>query len=510
MSFMKYQSESLDVDSPAFQCAAYKAQLADLILVDDCFHGQRAIRAGREKYLRRFAGESNSDFKGRNEHSTYWNAYHRTITGWLGTVLRRDPVLKPSVDDKLREVTKNVDMLGTHFDMFARDSLMWSINDGHGAMLIDMPEPITKTNPKATLPDERRLLRPFWGFYRKGQITNWMTETVGGITRLAMVTLSEYVSRKKGKYGQQDVRQYRVLYRDGWELFEHGDNGVVLVDGGYFKTMAGEFLSEIPLAVLACNTRGQLLSSTPCGIDLANENIRHFNLQSQLDNGIGVANVLQPVEECGDDGSSSESLLAGGKLNELPGEKPKRVLSSGKIWTLPHGGKVSYLEPQGNGAKVAQDEIKTTKRNMATLGLTVLFSSDGQAASTATEEDYEHEMESSALGGYVRAAEVGYNRALDLTAEYMGLDKGGECELGRDFTRAKLDGVMVGALAAMTASDPPSLSLETLWGILERGNLLTSDFTATAEAARLLQQAGLLAQIRATVPPATITESVRL
>lgn len=508
-------NQSLDPDSPAFQCAAYRAQLPDLRLVDDCFKGQRAIQAGcvwraqtgrgsrgAPGYLRQFAAETKWDFEGRVADSTFWNAYHRTITGLTGTVFRRDPALKPGMDARLIALAKNVDLMGAHFDSFARDSFQWSMNDGHGAILVDMPESILTTNPKATLPQERASQRAYWAFYRKGQIINWRTEQVSGVTKLASVTLSEDVTRNKGKYGQEGVKQYRVLYPGSWELFQ------MTAAGDIAQIASGKFsVREIPLAIIPCNPLG-LLESIPCLLNLGYENIRHFKLQSALDNGIQFANILQLLEELGEH-DGVDGLLAAGKLTQLPGEKPRRVISSQTIQTVSHGGDIRVIEPAGGGIAAAQKEIEATKRNMATLGLTTLFSAQN-VASTATEEEFENEMETSALGGYVRAAEVAYNQAFDLSAEYMQIDSGGECEINRDFTRAKLDGATITALAGLTATDPPRLPFAMLWNALERTNILDRGYTPEKLFEMLVKEKPMLDILRGGVPAVPAQETIRL
>jgi len=479
-----------DPNSPAYQSPAYRAQLPALNLVDDCFVGQEAISAGRQKYLPKFEKESNKAYAARLANSTFWNAYRRTVSGLVGMVFRRNPVLSPNVPEQLRQQCENIDLMGTHFDVFSKEIFQAAINDGHAAILIDMPEPITNSMPNATLVDERNSRRPYWAFYKKAQIINWRTEVVGGVTALSQVTLSEYAMLPVGKYGQQMRRRYRILYPGGWELYEQGPTTITQIDGGTFS------VQQIPLVVISTAPRAPLISLPPL-YDLAYENLRFYRLQSALDHILTIANVPILAEIMGDN-DMIDGQVEGGKLMEPAGTRPERVISPNSVYRIGHGGDLKFVEHNGNAIGKAQEELKSSKQNMAVLGLTILQSEQGGKGATATEEILEWEAETSELSGMARALEDGLEAALQFSAEYQSLDSGGDVQVNRDFTRAKVDGHMVTALAALVGSDPPGLSLETMWTILERGNLLMSDFMASEELVRIVAERKLLGTIRTT------------
>jgi len=495
-------SYTTDINSPAYESPGYRAQLGELQVVQDCFDGINSVPGsylslwqGARIYLPKEERESDLAYSIRLRRSTFWNAYRRTITGLVGMAFRKSPVLQSDVPPLIKSQMENVDLMGSHLDVFAKEIFQWSF-EGHAAILVDMPKSITASNPKATLADERAAgIRPYWSLVRKGQIVNAIAEQVGGSVRLAQVTIKEQIGARDGKYGSECITQYRVLYRGGWELWRSVEGKPpILVDEG--KSTG---VTEIPLVLLPMRSTGFCLSR-PVLLDLAFENLRHFRLQSDLDHILHVINVPILCEILGDNSNDLEQLTAGGKLTDLPGMKPERVISPNSVYLISHGGDLKFVEHQGNAIDKAQAEIKTARGNAATLGLSMLLEQAPTVASTATQNVLGWESETSELAGMIRTEEDAVEKALEFQAEYLQLDTGGKVKFSRELTRMRLDGQFVGGLSMMVKDG--GLSLETMWSVLELGSLLPADFDSEKEKQRLLKEfeEGLHpAQIRETI-----------
>lgn len=473
-----------DVNSPAYESAAYRAQLGELRVVQDCFDGLNVVPGlgsswfGRGKYLPQEERESSKAYTIRLRRSVFWNAYRRTVTGLVGMAFRKSPVLQADVPSVIKTQMENVDLMGSHLDVFAKELFSWSF-EGHAAILVDMPKSILGDIPNATLADERAMgIRPYWSMVRKGQIINAIPEQVGGSCRLAQVTIKENVHERTGKYGSDSVTQYRILYRGGWELWRGvKDKAPVLQAEG--KTT----VTEIPLVLVQQRSNGFWVSR-PVLLDLGFENLRHYRLQSDLDHILHVCNVPILCEIGGDSGNDLEQLTAGGKLMDAPGAKPERVVSPNSIYHVAHGGDLKYVEHAGAAIGKAQDEVKTSRGNQASLGLSVLLEQAPSVASTATEAGIGWESETSELAGMVRTEEDAVERALEFQAEYLQLDTGGKVKFSREFTRMRFDGQMLGGLSMMVKDG--GLTLEDMWAMLEKGSLLPADFDSEAAKKRLL------------------------
>lgn len=484
---MTKQSEAyLDIDSPAYQSPAYRSQLNALNMVSDCYAGQEAIKRGGQKYLPKDEGESLKAYRARQARSRYFNAYRRTIMGLVGMVFRKIPILQSDVPQQIRVQMENVDMMRSSMTVFLKEAFKWAVAEGHCAILVDMPQSVTATNPAATLADEQGL-RPYWALYRKRQIINWRFED----NRLVQVTLNETVQRPDGKYGEKSVERYRVLRPGSWELFEVGEDGKPnRKSGGDTKTAEGKLLDEIPLVIIP-GDRDTHMTSNPPLIDLAYENIGLYQLQSDLTNILHFANVLVLWEE---DGSQVDldGLMVAGRLTEAPGKKPERVLSPNTIQHVGHGGSLNVLEHKGTAIGSAQDERAAIRKNLAVLGLSML-ADEPQVSSTAAENILEYEAETSELAGMAGSLEDGAELALEFQARFQGLGAdGGSIKVNREFTRWRIDGRVIAGLAILI--EKKGMSLETMWSFLQNGEL-PPDFQAKEELMRLLKEGTVLGSL---------------
>lgn len=472
-----------DTDNPAYECLAYAAQLADLIIASDCFAGQRTIHDKSTEYLPQHPAETGDNYALRLAQSNFWNAYKRTINGLVGMVFRKNPELADDIPASIVAATENIDLAGSHFDVFAKDVFRAALNDGHTYVLVEMP-PALATD-RATAADEATR-RPYWVHVRKSAVVNWTTETTSdGVLRLTQATIREEVTERTGRYAETSVCQYRVLTPGAWEVFREADDGnYELVDAGTTS------LDFIPLVAIYSNRTGWF-ASTPPLLDIAYENLRHYRLQSDLDHIMHVANV--PI------------LYRIGDEHDKP-----LVIGPNTCVGLPKDSEIGFIEHSGSAIGAAQTEITKSKENIATLGL-LLLSGQPTAERTATESVLDYEAESSELAGMVRGAEDGFETCLMYHAAYLGLPTGGSVEMNADFARQSLDAQKITVYSDMVGKG--QLSLETLWATLERAEELPDEFDADAELERLaarptLQavqvqraQVGLAADRSATVDP---------
>jgi hypothetical protein len=77
----------------------------------------------------------------------------------------------------------------------------------------------------------------------------------------------------------------------------------------------------------------------------------------------------------------------------------------------------------------------------------------------------------------------GAERALGFHAKYMKMDDGGSITINRDFENLTLTPQQVTALSALVRDG--HLTIETLWKMLQDGNVLPDDFDEIAERGQL-------------------------
>jgi hypothetical protein len=449
-------------DAPSYQNAAFRAQLAQLAQVNDCFEGTDAIRAGGTAYLPQFPAENSQSYKARLNQSVFFNAFKRTIQGLTGLVFRKNPVVGDDADAEIKAHLENIDNQGSHLDVFAKEVFEAGVRDGHTYIFVDMPQSVLVTNEKATRADEKKAsIRPYWVHYLKSQVINWRTETINGQEILTQATICESVIEPNGEYEEMEVDRFRVLKIGQYQVFENkkedsksDDNWVIVEEG----TTSLDF---IPLLAFYANKEGYFTSCPPLK-DLSDENLRHYRLQSDLDNILHVCNV--PI------------LTAVGRAN------PDEALTiSNSVVDVPIEGDLKYTEHSGSAIAKAQEEIKTSEARMAALGL-MLLSQQPKQVMTATESIYKTQAELSTLSGMARSLQDALEMAGMFHAAYLGKSPF-SIQVNQKFAAMGIDPQKISAYTEQVKAG--ILTLETMWQMLVMAEELPDTFDAEKEKAAL-------------------------
>ena len=162
-----------------------------------------------------------------------------------------------------------------------------------------------------------------------------------------------------GLYGEKQVQQVRVLTPGAFEIHQKDKKGdFVLVDEGTTS------LSEIPFAVAYSNRVGVLESRPPLA-DIAELNLKAYQVQSDLDNQLHISAV--PMLAIFGFPQSAEEISAG------PGE----------AMALPEGASAQYIEPSGNSYSAQFQRLEQIASQINDLGLAAVL---GQKLSAETAE----------------------------------------------------------------------------------------------------------------------------
>lgn len=456
------QTTPAPISDPSFKCAAYTEQYADWTLVNDCLKGTKAIIAKGDTYLPQEPKESDKAYSIRLKRAKFWNAYRRTLAGLVGMIFRKNPVLGKDVSPEIVSHCENIDLIGTHLDVFAKRICESAINDGHTLILVEMPKPITAENPRATLKDERASgRRPYWVHYTKDQLINWRTEQRDGVVVLVQATLCEQIIEPVDDFKEEKIEQWRVLRPGQWFVIRKANDAT----SGYYVYEQGlTSLDFIPLIPVYANKTGYL-TSDPVLLDLAHENLRHYRLQSDLDNIIHATCV--PIRY---------GVGVPEERDAVGNMKPLEIGPNSFVRLNGDNAKIGYAEPAGSGIAPAQEELEKSKANMAALGLSVL-AHQPKSQKTATGEVMEYEAQSSELSGIARGVEDALETALMFHGRYLGLPikRDGSIAVNKDFSKLVLDPGTISAISNEVAVD--HLPLEVLWWKLRKAEELPPDLT---------------------------------
>jgi hypothetical protein len=452
-----------NINSPDFVCAAYTEQAADIVIVQDCYKGTSAISVKGKTYLRQYSAEDQRDFDIRLRSSKFWNAFRRTVHGLVGLIFRKNPIIQQDAPDEIKNQMQDVDMQGTHLDVFAKERCLRGMIDGHSFIYVDMEKSVLAENPNATLAEEKAMnLRPYWVKVDKEQVKNWRTAKVNGIEKLTQVTISECLMEPDGDFGEKRVTQYRVLRPGEWLIYRQ--NGESKEWGIYDRGTTS--LDYIPLVPFYALQTGYFCSTPPL-LDVAHENLRHFNLQSGLDRAIDTCNMPTPI------------------LKGRPENRVGTPLALGGVIDIPQDGDAKYLEPTGNAIPGTQNEIDRCKANIASLGL-LLLSSQPKVTKTATETTVEYTAETSELSAIARNLQDCLERCLIINADYMRRPGSWTLKVNKDFVKLGIDPQMIQRLQDDVAND--RLTIESYFKILEGAEVYYDGFDAQKEKATLDKQ----------------------
>ena len=199
---MSYFKHAMPVNSTH---ADYLENLEAWQRIRDVLAGDRALKRAGEKYVARLDSQSDDEFRAYVERGSFYNATSRTVSGFVGMIFRRDPVLQIpdkslAVQPALKTIFNDVDLLGTTLDSFAKNVITDVVSLGRVGTLVDW--------------NGESENRAYLSSYAAESILNWRETRIGGQLKLSLVVLSECApgQPKDGDpFVVVDVPQIRVL-----------------------------------------------------------------------------------------------------------------------------------------------------------------------------------------------------------------------------------------------------------------------------------------------------------
>ena len=444
-------------DLPSRRSMAAKRQQSALTLVRDLWAGNERVHAMAEVYLPRAPREEPEEYRVRLKRSVLYNVFRNTVLGLTGFVFRVPPQLGEDVPKQAVTDWENIDLAGTHGEVFARDLMADAMCAGHAAILVEYPDGGAASETYAD--DIAR--RPYWVPLTKDQLVSWRTTVEDGRTVLTQLVVEEMACVPAGAFGDMMQTRYRVFYRAragaaappivGWRLLEIAENkAVVEVAAGTYPTQ-----DEIPVAEIVTAGRVSLFESQPPFLDLAYLNLAHYRQWSDYDASIHMTCV--PL------------LFTAGFL--LKDENGKDVpVGPNTLLNSPNpDGKAMYVTHSGESLGSVRSSLEDLENRMAALGLAAL-ATHKRAAETATAKEMDKGATDSALAVTGRGVQDGLERALGFHAKYYGLEDGGSVEINTDFTDMVMDAATMAAWGqlAQALNLPPRVVIEAL---IEGGRL---------------------------------------
>ena len=431
-------------------------------LIEHLLGGTYKIRKGHRKFLPQEPRELDESYDNRLQRSVLAPYYVR-LERMLAGMLTRKPVRLDDVSDQIREQLFDVDLQGNDLQTWLYNTSRLCIRYGHVGVLVDAP----KSGDNG---------RPYWITYSPRDILGWRTEMADGQQKLTQLRLFEKVLVPDGLYGEKQVEQVRVLTPSAFEIFQKDQKGDFrVVDEGTTS------LSEIPFSVAYSNRVGVLESFPPLA-DIAELNLQHYQVQSDLSNQLHLSAV--PLLALFGFPQSAEEISAG------PGE----------AFALPTDSRAEYIEPAGNSYDAQFRRLDQIVSQINDLGLAAVMGAK-LSAETAESKRIDRSQGDSTMMVLAQQMQDMIDNCLRFHADYLQESQAGSSLVNRDFMGARLEPQEIQALLQLYTAG--TVTQETLLLQLEAGEVLGDDFDVEAELEAT--QAGGLMETPQPVPQQEVT-----
>lgn len=430
------------------------------MLIEDLIGGTYEIRRRHRRYLPQEPRELDESYD-RRLSTSICPPYYQRLERMLAGMLTRKPVRLNDTSDQIREQLFNVDLQGNDLNVWTYETARKMIRYGHVGVLVDAP---------------RDGGRPYWTSYTPRDILGWRTEIIDGEQKLMQLRLSESIIVPDGDYGEKEVQQIRVLSPGEFKLFQRDEKkgDFRVVDEGRTS------LNRIPFAV-AYSNRVNTLESRPPLEDIANLNLKAYQIQSDLDNQLHISAV--PMLAFYGFPSAAEEVSAG------PGE----------AIAFPADGRAEYIAPSSDAFASQFQRLDQIEKQINELGLSAVL---GQklSAETAEAKRLDRSQGDSTMMVIAQNMQDMIDNCLQFHAQYLGDRQPGSCYVNRDFLGTRLEPQEIQALLQLYTAG--TITQETLLMQLSEGEVLGDDFDVEEEL-DATQNGGLM---EATPTPAPAEE----
>ena len=419
--------------------SAWYAQEPHWILIEDLMQGTYGMRRKHRRYLPQEPRELDESYDNRLARSVV-PPYYQRLERMLAGMLTRKPVRLTDTSDTIREQLFDVDLQGNDLNVWTYETARKLIRYGHVGTLVDAPSDGG---------------RPYWCTYTPRQILGWRTEQRDGAQQLVQLRLMESVVVPDGIYGEKAIEQVRVLTPGQFQIHQRQDDGEFKVtDEGTTS------LDVIPFSVAYGNRHG-FMESRPPMEDIAELNLKTYQVQSDLDNQLHISAV--PMLAFFGFPTAAEEVSAG------PGE----------AIAFPAEGRAEYIEPQGRSFEAQFRRLEQLATQINELGLSAVL---GQklSAETAEAKRIDRSQGDSTMMVIAQNVQDMIDNCLQFHAQFLGQNEAaGSCLVNRDFVGSRLEPQDVNSLRELYTAGV--ITQETLLQQLADGEILGDDFNVEEE-----------------------------
>jgi hypothetical protein len=441
----------------------YERMIKEWIKISVIMAGDPAIKEAGQIYLPKLTGQTPAQYKAYKNRGVFFNAFDRTVVGFSGAIVKKNPIFEvsPRIKEMLPHITVNNESIEEVTEIIGKNLLSY----GYYGILVDMP--VVREGDIQT--DE-----PYFALYTCDAILNPLVQREGSENKLIRLTLAETVERQnpKNKYeiftqdvirelaiedGILVVRLYekKEIAKDKYEWVQIGDD--------MYPAVRGKKLNYIPFVFFGAVTNDPTPKKPPLET-LANLNIKHW--QVTVDYYHAIHYCCMPTPWAAGFPKSSE-LYVGGE----------------KAWVSENpDAKCGYLELVGKSLEYVQNAMDRLENQMAVAGAKILEARKN-AAETAETVRLHFSGDSASLSSIVSSIEAGLIKAFEFMSLWIGEKPKCVVKLNREFVSDKLSSQDI--IALLQAWQGGGISLNTFLMNMKNGEILGQDQTIEDEKLRI-------------------------
>lgn len=458
--------------TPATTSAAYNKMAPRWGYIDALLGGTETMREAGESLLPKHQEESDQSWQRRLAGATLLNMTELTLDMLAGKPFS-DPVVLDEDDlpegSPFDEWTDDVDLQGNNLDVFARRWFRDGMAMGLSHVLVDMPRKDDNGELKTLADDRASNIRPYLVHIPAQSVIFMSGTTVNGREVLDHVRISESELVRDG-WAEKVVHRIRVM-EPGlvqlWELKEgQKKEEWVMVDEWSTD------LDYIPLVTFYTSREALGLAKPPL-LDLAYMNVRHWQLDADLNNIISVA--CFPM-----------LAMSGVDSNEAGGEGGLMRLGPNQILaTRSENGKFYYVEHTGAAVETGEKKLRHLEEQMASYGAQFLKEKPGDLKATVRALDSAEAL--SQLQAMTLSFKDALETVLSMMGDWMGIPDGPSAEMDVDFGLSAPDETGWNAIEA--ARNRRDISREAFLKEAKRRGWLSDEYDAEEDKEKLEQEA---------------------
>lgn len=444
------------------QSDAVAAMAENWPIVDALLGGTPAMRKAAKTYLPKWPGESDDAYTARIATATLFPAFGRTVEVLAGKPFSKPITLGDDVPARIAKWCEDIDLQGRNLHAFAASISEEALSHGICGILVDYPQ---ATNVRTKAEENAAGIRPYWVQIRPGNVLGWKSKRINGAEVFTQLRLLEQVVENDGEFGEKIIEQVRVLSQGSWQTWREaekldatGKKEWVLHDEGVTT------LNVIPFVPIYGRRTG-FMTATPPLLELAHMNVEHWQSKSDQQTILHVARV---------------PILFGRQL----GEAHVVVGAGSMIASDSEHGDLKYVEHTGKAIEAGRLSLLDLEDRMRQVGAELLVIKPGKT--TVAQTVAENEAGMCALQRLIEDVEDAIDAALQLTADWVGEQSGGNVTIFKDFGVSTLAEASAELLHDMNIDG--TLSDESLFFEVQRRGLISPDLTWEKEKERIAAQ----------------------